>query len=301
MSTLTVAKKDLRNVRRSRALWAGAIFLAVIAVLLAYANQGFNQSDAEAVRSTFQFLTIVLSLLLPLVALVVSYLAVAGEREGGGIKFLLSMPNTRRDIFAGKLLSRLCLVAGGVVFIYLAATSVSLTKHGAFPAAVVFGSFVVTLVYGGIFVNIGVALSASVASRGEAIGLSLAAYFVLVLLYIFPVIRLSNVVQAFHKRVLGMDANPDLYNAIEYTSPYRAYQKATNLAVPEDLAQRPFLDSAANAEAVSQARVSAGPAASTPPELPVYLTDEFSLVVIAVWLVVPLLVGYRTFNHADLE
>jgi ABC-2 type transport system permease protein len=98
-----------------------------------------------------------------------------------------------------------------------------------------------------------------------------------------------------------MDANPDLYNAIEYTSPYRAYQKATNLAVPEDLAQRPFLDSAANAEAVSQARVSAGPAASTPPELPVYLTDEFSLVVIAVWLVVPLLVGYRTFNHADLE
>jgi ABC-2 type transport system permease protein len=304
MSTLTVAKKDLRSVRRSSALWAGGIFLALIAVLLAYANQGFNQTGAEAVRSTFHFLTVVLSLLLPIVALVVSYLAVAGEREGGGIKFLLSLPNTRRDLFVGKLLSRLCLVAGGVVFVYFAATSVSLTKHGAFPAAVVFGTFLVTLVYGSIFVNIGVALSASVASRGEAIGLSLAAYFVLVLLYIFPLIRLSNVVKAFHTRVLGMDTNPDLYNAIEYTSPYRAYQKATNLVVPEELAQRPFLDSAANAEAGAGSQVSAesaGSAAATPPELPVYLTDEFSLLVIAAWLVVPLLLGYRAFNNADLE
>ncbi len=305
MSTLTVAKKDLKSVRRSSALWAGGIFLALIAVLLAYANQGFNQTEAEAVRSTFHFLTVVLSLLLPIVALVVSYLAVAGEREGGGIKFLLSLPNMRRDVFVGKLLSRLCLVAGGVVFVYLAATSVSLTKHGAFPAGVVFGTLLLTLVYGAVFVNIGVALSASVGSRSQAIGRSLAAYFVLVLLYLFPVIQISNVVRSLHTRVLGMDANPDLYNAVSYTSPYQAYQKATNLVVPEKLAQRPFLDSAANAEAGAGSQAGAesagSAAASTPPELPVYLTDEFSLLVIAVWLVVPLLIGYRAFNNADLE
>ena len=42
-------------------------------------------------------------------------------------------------------------------------------------------------------------------------------------------------------------------------------------------------------------------AARTDPELPVYLTDEFSLVILAFWLVVPLSLGYWRFNGADLK
>lgn len=303
MSTLTVAQKDLRNLRRSKAFWLGGIMLALVAVLLAYANQGINQTDTVATQQTVHVLTVILSLLLPIVALVASYLAIAGEREGGGIKFLLSAPNLRRDVLAGKLLSRLCLVAAGVGFMFVAALSVSLTKHGAFPAGVIFGTLLVTLVYGAVFVNVGVALSASVASRSQAIARSLVIYFVFVLLYLFPVIRISNVVKALHTRVLGMDGNPDLYNAVEYTSPYRAYQKATNLVVPDEFEQRPFADSASTepgtpAGAGSQA---GGDAASTALDLPVYLTDEFALVVFLVWLIVPVLIGYRSFNRADLE
>lgn len=299
MRVLTVAGKDFNGVRRSQTLWAGAIALGFVAVLLAYANQGFNQSETEAVQSTFHFLTVVLSLLLPIVALVASYLAIAGERESGGIKFLLSLPNTRRDVFTGKLLSRLVVVAAGIGVMYIAATSVSLTKHGAFPAGVIVGTLLLTIIYGAVFVSIGISLSATVASRSKAIGRSLAAYFVLVLLYLFPVIQISNVVRELHTTILGMDANPDLYNAVEYTSPYLAYQKATNLVVPENLEQRFFQDSATNAQAaVSQA---GGEASSVPLDLPFYLSDEFSFVILAVWLVLPLVVGYRTFKGADLE
>ncbi len=281
-------------------LWTGAIALGMIAVLLAFANQGFNQTATEAVQRTFQTLTLILSLLLPIVALVASYLAIAGEREGGGIKFLLSMPNTRRDVFAGKLLSRLAIVAVGVGIMYVAATSVSLTKHGAFPAGTIFGTLLVTLVYGSVFVSIAVSMSAAVTSRSKAIGRALAAYFVLVLLYLFPVIQISNIVRAFHTAILGMNPNPDLYNAVEYTSPYRAYQKATNLVVPDSLAQRPFRESAANA-GTSSARRGVDEAARAAPDLPVYLTDEFSVLILAFWLVVPLFVGYRAFKGADLE
>jgi len=300
MSVVSVARKDLKNVRRSWPLWAGGIFLAIIATLLAYANQGFGLTGREAVQQTFSILTVVLGLLLPIVALVVSYLAIAGEREGGGIKFLLSLPNRRRDVYAGKLLSRLTVAAAGLGFVYLAATSVSLAKHGAFPPVVVFGTLLVTLAYGSLFVTVGLALSASVATQGQAIARSLVAYFVLVLLYIFPVLRISSAVEAFHTRVLGMDANPDLYNAIEYTSPYRAYQKATNLVVPTEFEQRPFMDSAADAGA------GAGPggapeAVMLPPDLPVYLTDEVAVLIIAVWIVVPLYAGYRLFEGAELE
>ncbi len=300
MSTLSVARKDLKTAGRSRTLWAGAITLGIIAVLLAFANQGLNQSETEAVQRTFQTLSVVLSLLLPIVALVGSYLAIAGEREGGGIKFLLSLPNTRDDVFLGKLLSRLVIVATGVGFIYLAATSVSLTKHGAFPAGIIFGTLLVTLVYGSVFVGIAVSMSAGVASRSRAIGRALTAYFVLVLLYLFPVIQISSIARAIHTRLLGMNANPDLYNAIEYTSPYLAYQKATNLVVPDELKQRLFLDSAANVQAESAGR-GISEAARAAPDLPVYLTDEFSLLILTFWLVVPLLVGVRAFKRAELE
>jgi ABC-2 type transport system permease protein len=303
MSIRTVAARDLRDAGRSRGLWAGAIALGLLAVALAFTNQGTRETPAEAVRSLFEVLTVLLALLLPIAALVASYLAVAGERESGGIKFLLSVPNSRRTVFLGKLLSRVLVVTVGVAFVYVPAVSVSLSKHGVFPAGVVLGTLAVTVVYGAVFVVVGVSLSATVASRGSAIGRSLLAYLLLVLFYIFPVIQVSNVVRTVHTTVLGLSENTDLYNAVEYTSPYLAYQKAINLVVPESLEQNLFVDGGsgggtggAGAE-TGQAAADAGGAA----DLPVYLTDEFSVLILAAWLVVPLVVGYWSFNGADLQ
>lgn len=317
MSVRTVVIKDLRNAGRSRALWAGAVGLGLLGVGLAFVNRGRSQPPTEAVESLFGGLTLLVALLFPLAALVASYLAVAGEREGGGIKFLLSVPNSRRDVFLGKLLSRFVVAAVGVLFVYAPATSVSLTKHGAFPAAVVFGTLAVTLVYAAVFVGIGVSLSATVASRSSAIGRSLVAYFLLVLFYIFPVIQVSNAVRTVHTTLLGMDENVDLYNAVEFTSPYLAYQKALNLVVPEEIEREFFADSASSgtggtgggpgdasggdgvaSDGSGAAGTEAGEVAA---ELPAYLTDEFALVILAFWLVVPLVVGYRSFAGADLE
>ncbi|WP_265111561.1 ABC transporter permease [Halosolutus halophilus] len=298
MSLRTVAKKDFTGARRSRTLWTAATLLGLIAVLLAYVNQGHRQTDAEAVQGLFQMITQVLAVLLPIVALTGSYLAIAGERESGGIKFLLSLPNTRRDVFAGKLLSRIGIVASGVVFMFIAASSVSLTKHGAFPVGVVLGTLLMTIVYGSVFVSIAVSMSAAAASRSRAIAGALASYFVLVILYVFPVIQVKTIVRGIHASILGMESNPDLYNAVQYTSPYLAYRKAINLVVPDGLEQRLFRDSARNVDAA--ANVGRG-ATEVDLDLPFYLTDEFSLVILALWLVVPLLVGYWAFERADLE
>jgi len=314
MSVRTVATKDLRNAARSRTLWAGAVGLGILGAGLAFVNRGRSQSATEAVESLFGGLTLPVALLFPLAALVASYLAVAGERESGGIKFLLSVPNSRRDVFLGKLLSRFVVAAVGVLFVYAPATSVSLSKYGAFPAAVVFGALAVTLVYAAVFVGIGVSLSATVASRSSAIGRSLLAYFLLVLFYIFPVIQVSNAVRTVHTTLLGMDENVDLYNAVEFTSPYLAYQKALNLVFPGDMEREFFSDSASSGTGGADASGSAGEGTgettggsvtSEPSEvvteLPAYLTDEFALVILAFWLVVPLVVGYRSFAGADLE
>ncbi len=294
MSALSVARKDFRGVKRSRVLWTAAIALGIIAVFAAYVVPGTATGDSTgAVQELFSVLTTILAVVFPIVALVATYLAIAGEREGGGIKFLLSMPNTRRDVFLGKLLSRTGIVVGGAVFVYVSAVSVAMTRHGAFPTAVITGTFLVTLVYGGTFISIALSLSAAAASRSRAIAGAFGSYFVLVILYIFPLIRIPSMVRWIHTTIIGADANPDLYNAVQYTSPFMAYRKARNLALPD--AFRDVVFRSSMPEDISRE------AAQTDPELPVYLTDEFSLVILAFWLVVPLLLGYWRFNRADLE
>ena len=292
MSALSVARKDFRGARRSRLLWAAAVVLGLIAAFAAYVS-GTSGQSADLVRRLFRLLTLVLAVLLPVVALVASYLAIAGEREGGGIKFMLSLPNTRRDVFVGKLASRLGIVAGGVAFMYVAAASVALTRHAAFPAGVVFGTLVLSLVYGGTFVSIAVSLSAAAASRSRAIAGAFGSYFVLVILYIFPVVQIPTMVRWVHTTLLGADPNPDLYNAVRYTSPFLAYRKSINLVMPADLRQTVFRSSLPADTSLDTGQVNAA--------LPVYLSDEFSLVVFAFWVVVPLTAGYLVFERSDLE
>jgi ABC-2 type transport system permease protein len=292
VSALSVARKDFRGARRSRLLWAAAVVLGLIAAFAAYVS-GTSGQSADLVRRLFRLLTLVLAVLLPVVALVASYLAIAGEREGGGIKFMLSLPNTRRDVFVGKLASRLGIVAGGVAFMYVAAASVALTRHAAFPAGVVFGTLVLSLVYGGTFVSIAVSLSAAAASRSRAIAGAFGSYFVLVILYIFPVVQIPTMVRWVHTTLLGADPNPDLYNAVRYTSPFLAYRKSINLVMPADLRQTVFRSSLPADTSLDTGQVNAA--------LPVYLSDEFSLVVFAFWVVVPLTAGYLVFERSDLE
>jgi ABC-2 type transport system permease protein len=300
MSTLSVARKDFRGAKRSRLLWAAAIALGLIAAFAAYVSGTATGASTRTVQELFALLTRVLAVLLPIVALVATYLAIAGEREAGIIKFTLSLPNTRREMFAGKLLSRLGIVAGGVVFMYVAAVSVAVTRHGAFPVGVIFGTLLVTLVYGATFVSIALSLSAAAASRSRAIAAAFGSYFVLVILYVFPLVRIPDMVEWVHTTLLGADANQDLYNAVEYTSPFLAYRKATNLVVPEELEETVFRRSATGGAEGGGPETATG-AAEAASEIPVYLTDEFSVVVLAFWLVVPLLVGYWRFEGADLE
>ena len=284
MSIVTVAKKDLRGVRRSRALWVAVTLLTLGTVAFAYFHEGYQLSPTETVQELFSTLALGLRILLPIIALVVSYLAIAGERRSGGIKFLLGVPNTRLDVFLGKLSSRLLLVGAGLSFAFVAATSVAVARHGVLPLPDIVGLYIVSLVYASVFVSIAVALSAAVAGRGRAIAAAVGAYFVLVILYAMPVIRIPDLVRWFHHQLLGFESNPNLYDAVSYSSPYVAFQKATNLVFPPAQQTQVFYRSAENGA-----------------DLPGYLADEVSVVVFAGWRVVPLVLGYLRFDRTDLD
>jgi len=290
VTALTVAKKDLKGVSRSRALWAVATVLGLLSAVVAFTFPG-SASGAEIVRRMFGTLGTMLSILLPIIALIASYRSIVGERQSGGIKFLLGFPNTRRDVLLGKLASRLTAIVAAIVLVFVAASVGALARHAALPISTVLGLFLLSVLYGSVFVVVAVALSAGIAGRGRAIAAAVGSYLVLVILYAIPTVRISGIARWLHTSILGFEANPDLYNAVTYTSPYIAFQKGTNLVFPEELHQTVFR------------RPTSGATAGTPgpSELPAYLTDEFSLVVFAVWLVVPLVLGYMRFERLDID
>ena len=283
MSVQTVAWKDLTSVRRSRALWASVTLLALLMAALAYTAQGYQLSPREQVLNLLRMVTLASGAIAPIIALVLSYQAITGERQTGGIKFLLSMPNTRRDVFFGKLASRLLLVSGGFTFVFVTMIAVAVAMHGALPLRAALGVFLISVIYTSVFVAIALALSAAVVTRGRAIAAAITSYFALVLFFIVPGLNVSGIVTYVHRSVLGLAPNPNLYSAVRYISPYTAFQKATNLVFPPAYRNPVF------------------PRGSEVSGLPWYLSDEMSLIVFAVWLAVPLLIGYVQFNRADLE
>ena len=125
---------------------------------------------------------------------------------------------------------------------------------------------------------------AAVGARSRAIAAAVGSYFVLVLLFVVPGLSVFMIAQWVHRTLLGFEANLDLYNAVTYVSPLTAYRKGTNMFLPEEMEQRVFQR-----------------AADASGDLPVYLSEEVSLLVFAVWLVVPLVVGYLRFQGADLQ
>ncbi|MDS0281332.1 ABC transporter permease subunit [Haloarcula onubensis] len=282
MSALDVARKDFAAARRSRSLWTVATLLGLLTTLIAFGYSAYRVPPTVTVVRLFRTMGTVFGLLLPIVALVASYMSIAGERESGGVKFLLGLPNTRRDVFLGKLASRLAVVAAGVTFMFATATAMAVARHGVLPLSTVVGVFAVSLLYAAVFVGIAVALSAAVAERSQAIAASVGSYFLLVLLYVIPGVSVALLVRFVHQVMLGFERNVDLYNAVLYTSPLIAYRKALNLVLP-GTAQRQVLQRASEGDT-----------------LPAYLGDEVSLVVFAVWLAVPLAIGYWQFEGADL-
>ena len=282
MTLRDVTRKDFTAARRSRGLWAVATALGVLTTFIAFGFSGYRLGPEETVIQLFRTMGGVFGLLLPIVALVASYMAIAGERESGGVKFLLGLPNSRRDVFLGKLVSRLAVVTAGIAFMFATATAMAVARNGALPLGVVAGMFVVSWLYAAVFVAVAVSLSAAVAERSRAIAAAVGSYFGLVLLYVIPGVSVALLVRFVHQTLLGFEPNLDLYNAVLYTSPLIAYRKAMNLVVPDQF-ERQVLQRASESDT-----------------LPAYLGDEVSLLVFAVWLAVPLALGYWRFEGADL-
>ncbi|MDX1745427.1 MAG: ABC transporter permease [Halobacteriales archaeon] len=299
MTWQAVARKDFDDASRSRWLW---VLSALFAVLIGGSAYIFATSTQDASGlSTDQFLPLfgqVAALMIPLVAIVVAYNSVIGERDSGTMKLLLALPHSRMDVVVGKTIGRGAVVALPVLGGFALGAVVFLATGVTFAFGNYLAFALLTVLLGAIFVAIAVGFSAGAATSRRAVVGAVGTYFMFSLFWSFVRRGAISLANEGAKRIPGLEepAAETLVTvslAAKYLNPVRAYETlAASLYAQDQVAAR--LYGTSNPFLRQMARDAIGG------DVPAYLTDPVIGVILIVWLVVPLALGYLAFQEMDL-
>jgi len=185
MSLEAVARKDFQDAVRSRwllGLTAFFVLLVSVVVYLVRPGEGQTLSTSALLGSVF-IRDALVTTLIPLIALVVSYNAVVGERESGSLKLLLALPHSRGDVVFGKVVGRAGAIAMPVSVGFLLPGLVAAIGPLSLRPGTFIGYILLTLLLSTVFVAIAVGFSSAVASNRLAIGGAVGLYFLFVPLW----------------------------------------------------------------------------------------------------------------------
>lgn len=280
MSWVAIARKDFRDAVRSRSLWflSGIFLLLAVGTSYAYAEvpEILSPGQDPSMSGLVFFLAGNIALFVSLTAIVVCYRAIAGERESGSMKLLLGLPHSRRDAVLGKVVGRTGVLALPVLLGMLVGLGVGGALLGDFAPVAVLVLLLVSLVFVVAYVAVMVGISASTGSTSRASALAVGFFFVVEILWEVVQLAIVWVVNGF---ALPSEFPEWLY-LVNQIPPSSAYTTAL-VAVLPDIAE------------------SAGQGAGTDISA-FYGTPWVGVVMLVLWLVVPIAVGYWRFRDADL-
>lgn len=295
MTWEAVARKDFQDSIRSWWLWGlSAVFVVFYTVPAYFFYREIGRAiveQGEEITST-AFIDIMASInafFIPIIAIVIAYAAVAGERDSGTLKLLLSLPHSRRDVVLGKVVGRSAVIvipailglgASAVVF---ALTPVTL-EAGEYAAFTLLSA-----VLGVIFVALAVGISAAARTSRRAMIGTVGVYVLFTLFwgrFASGIARLANeYTNASTETVVQLQLFVLLIN------PSEAYQSlSATLWTEETLFARASVFGGFESQLYAQVLE----------PLPAYFSDPAVVVLFLVWLIVPPVLGYLAFREDDL-
>lgn len=181
---LTLAAKEFRDRMRNRWVLAVALVFTVFSLVITYfggAQQG--QLGFRSIEFTIASLVSLVIYLIPLIALLLGFDAVVGERERGSLDLLLALPITRLELLLGKYLG----LAAALTLSTLSGFGlVALLLFNQFSWAGLYhylGFMVSSVLLGLAFLSLAVLMSVIARERTRASGLAIAIWFFFVLIF----------------------------------------------------------------------------------------------------------------------
>lgn len=179
-----IAAKEFRDRIRNRWVLAVALIFALFALAIAYF--GASQQGEVGFRSidvTVASLVSLVIYLVPLIALILGYDAIVGERERGSLELMLSMPITRFEILLGKYCGLSAALASSTVLGFgagLLPLAAELTVRDGYHYAGFVGS---AILMGMAFLSISMLVSVIALDRVRASGAAIGLWFFFVLIF----------------------------------------------------------------------------------------------------------------------
>jgi len=283
MSWKVIAKKDFQDAIRSRGfLGLSAVFLLlIVGISVLYGTVEEVSGGNPTVVELIFFVASSLGVFVSIAAIVVCYKSIAGERESGSMKLLLSLPHTRFDVLFGKVLGRTAVIAVPVVIALLAGTVVGSVLLGKFAPVETVLLSAVALLFALTYASVIVGFSAMTGSTTRSAGLALGFFLVFEFLWDIVVLGLAYVGNGLQFPTSPADF-PVWVFPISQLPPSNAFVTALVAVVPD----------------ATQSSAGVGPSASNVDAF--FGTPWIAFAVFAFWVVIPVFIGYLRFQKADI-
>jgi len=183
---LAFARAELAIARRNRLVLATVVVMVLFAAALTLLGSGATGAlGVDLLTAAGASLATLSVYVVPLIALLLAFDAIAGEIERRTLGLTLSYPAPRLALIGGKFVAHLAALGLALALGYATAAGVAAAAGGASAESLMFlvrlwGG---AMLLGAAFLGIGYALSARARAPGAAAGYAIAAWLVFVVLY----------------------------------------------------------------------------------------------------------------------
>lgn len=264
MSVGDVARHDLLVIRRS--LLLRVVLGVVVATPVGGVLLAFGLGDDPGFRFVLLSMWLLVGSAVPLVGVLAAAPAVAGARNAGRLRLLLSTPTERAQVAGGVLCSRLLVVVGSLVAGLCVALPVLVAISPQVAPGRLAGFVVFTLLATATYVSLGLAVSVAVDSATRALTGALALF---VGTAFWP--QIASILRGVVAD-LGVAAPTTMFHVLGRLSPFGAYSQV-----------------------ISDQGAIYGVEVTTP-----LLGSGAMAAVLVIWATLPLALGVRRFVETDL-
>jgi len=287
MRWLLIAKKDFEDSIRSKVFWmlifAFVLFIAGGVYAFSIIPEAFLGIEVT-ISSDYAIMALqsISIALVPLIALVAVFSAIAGERDSGSLRVLMSFPYSRLDIVFGKFIGRSIVVTVPIIIGFTVATLVIAGVYEEFIVSNFLLFMLLTILLAWSFIGIGIGSSAAAKTKSMAMGLAAGLYLLFLLFWNIISLLIYHVVEG------GIPSSgewPEWLVLLERINPIGAYGSLSNKYIGIEQFQE-FTDILTLIGKDT---------------LPFYLTDTSFLIYILLWIFVPVILGYIYFERSDID